>query len=484
MFDQLRKAFSNATKSLGQKDLTEQDLDDILYDLQLGLLESDVAQKVIDDLSTELKKELIGFKLEKNQDKEGLIRAKFQRYVEDMLKNAGSIDLIGAIRKKSQSKGGPFVIVFLGINGTGKTTTVAKLANLLRKNAISLVVAAGDTHRAGAIEQLTQHAENLGVKVIAQRYGADPSAVGRDAVDYGRKHFLEAVLIDTAGRMQTAKGLMDEIGKIVKVVKPDLKLFVGDSLAGNDTLNQATDFFEYTRFDGAILTKSDADAKGGSAISIVYSTSKPIVYLGVGQGYEDIVPFDPGRFIRSLFGNNGSSELHKPEENLELFSKPLDTGKLTPESSETGSFIKSKEIPAIKTGSSEPKDENGFNTHAPGTEEIKPTLKETKLSRTSIQPETSVIKGETTQTTDFEVENNPVLKPEFSSTEKKSLFSKLFKRRKQDNDRSPADINTTELKSEDKVDVHDENVNKLGSKTEDGSKKETIYLTDEDLDLE
>jgi fused signal recognition particle receptor len=162
---------------------------------------------------------------------------------------------------------------------------VAKIASLLRKNDISLVVAAADTHRAGAIEQLTQHAERLGVKVIAQRYGADPSAVGRDAVDYGKKHYVEAVLIDTAGRMQTAKGLMDEIGKIVKVVKPDLKIFVGDSLAGNDTINQATDFFHYTEFDGAILTKSDADAKGGAAISIVYSTSKPIIYLGIGQGY-------------------------------------------------------------------------------------------------------------------------------------------------------------------------------------------------------
>ncbi|HET6799544.1 MAG TPA: hypothetical protein VFH25_03195, partial [Nitrososphaeraceae archaeon] len=198
---------------------------------------------------------------------------------------------------------GPFVIVFLGINGTGKTTTVAKISNLLRKNGISVVLAAGDTHRAGAIEQLSQHAKNLSLKIIMQRYGSDPSAVARDAVDYSGKHHVDAVLIDTAGRMQTAKNLMDEISKIVRVSKPDLKLFIGDSLAGNDTINQAREFFHYTNFDGAILTKADADSKGGAALSIAYITSKPIVYLGVGQGYEDIIPFNPAKFLESIFGN-------------------------------------------------------------------------------------------------------------------------------------------------------------------------------------
>ena len=152
----------------------------------------------------------------------------------------------------------------MGINGTGKTTTVAKVANLIKKAGLSVVIAAADTHRAGAIEQISGHAEKLSIKVISQRYGADPSAVARDALEYARKHYVDVVLIDTAGRMQTAKNLMDEIGKIVKVIKPDLKLFVGDSLSGNDTINQAKEFFTYTEFDGAILTKADADAKGGS----------------------------------------------------------------------------------------------------------------------------------------------------------------------------------------------------------------------------
>jgi len=152
-----------------------------------------------------LKKELLGLKLEKDQIKEELIRLKFQTVITEMFAKTGKVDLIDKIKVKRELKGGPFVVVFLGINGTGKTTTVAKIANLLRKNGISVVLAAADTHRAGAIEQLTQHAEKLGLKVIAQRYGADPSAVGRDAVDYSKKHHIDAVLIDTAGRMQTAK---------------------------------------------------------------------------------------------------------------------------------------------------------------------------------------------------------------------------------------------------------------------------------------
>jgi fused signal recognition particle receptor len=167
------------------------------------------------------------------------------------------------------------------------------------------VVAAGDTHRAGAIEQLEQHTNRLSLKIVKQRYGADPSSVGRDAYDHAKKNHIDIVLMDTAGRMQTSKNLMDEMGKIVRVVKPDVKLFIGDALAGNDTINQAREFFDYTNFDGAILTKVDADAKGGSAISIAYITSRPIIYIGVGQGYDDIIPFDSNKFIESLFENAG-----------------------------------------------------------------------------------------------------------------------------------------------------------------------------------
>ena len=300
MFEQLRKALSSATRNIIHKELTEKDLTKVLSELEIALLQSDIAQEVIDVIVTKLKSELIGTKLEKEQNAANIVQIKFRNAIVEMFSRSGEVDLIKKIIEKKDKRGGPFIVVFLGINGTGKTTTVAKVAHFLRKHNISVVLAAGDTHRAGAIEQISLHAEKLSLKVITQRYGADPSAVGRDAIDYAKKHHIDVVLVDTAGRMQTAKNLMDEINKIVRVVKPDIKLFVGDSLAGNDTINQAREFFEYTNFDGAILTKIDADAKGGSAISIVHITSRPIVYLGIGQGYEDIIPFDAGRFIDSI----------------------------------------------------------------------------------------------------------------------------------------------------------------------------------------
>ena len=305
MFDQLKRAFSDAARNLSShKEISERDLNSELSELELSLLESDVAPEVVDDLFGNLRTELLGLELEKGQSAEEVIRLKLRFRIADMFNKSGNMNLIQQIRSKKEAGQGPCVIVLLGINGTGKTTTIAKIARLFKKNGISTVPAAADTHRAGAIEQLSQHGENLSIKVISQRYGADPSAVGRDAVDYATKHRVDTVLIDTAGRMQTAKNLMDEINKIVRVVKPDVKLFIGDSLAGNDTINQAREFFEYTKFDGAILTKTDADARGGSAISIVHATSKPIVLLGMGQGYDDITPFSSERFLDSVFGSS------------------------------------------------------------------------------------------------------------------------------------------------------------------------------------
>jgi fused signal recognition particle receptor len=311
MFDKLKRAFSNAAKNISQRELSEKDLDESLFDLNIALLESDVSQEVIDDLSKQIKDNLVGMKLQKNETTEQVIASTLKDNFSKILAKAGSVDLISAINAKKQNKGGPFKIVFLGINGTGKTTTVAKVANLLKKSGFSIVIAAADTHRAGAIEQISLHAEKLSIKVISQRYGADPSAVSRDALEYASKHYIDVVLIDTAGRMQTAKNLMDEIGKIVKVIKPDVKLFVGDSLSGNDTINQAREFFSYTEFDGAILTKTDADAKGGSAISISYITSKPIIYLGVGQGYDDIIKFNRERFVETIFDNESLLDSHR-----------------------------------------------------------------------------------------------------------------------------------------------------------------------------
>jgi fused signal recognition particle receptor len=305
MFDKLKKAFSRAAKGVAQKELTEKVLDEVMLDLQIALLESDVAQEVVDDVSAKLKKELLGLKLEKEQEATEIVQSKLRTAVAEIFDRTNRFDLLEKIKMKKETKSGPFVVVFLGINGTGKTTTVAKIANLLQKAGFSVVVAAGDTHRAGAIEQLEQHTNRLSLKIVKQRYGADPSSVGRDAYDHAKKNHIDVVLMDTAGRMQTSKNLMDEMGKIVRVVKPDVKLFIGDALAGNDTINQAREFFHYTNFDGAILTKVDADAKGGSAISIAHITTRPIIYIGMGQGYDDIIPFDSNKFIESLFESAG-----------------------------------------------------------------------------------------------------------------------------------------------------------------------------------
>ena len=265
-------------------------------------MENDVAQEIVDKLTSKIKNEIQNLKLERSEDSEQVITTKLYSFLSDLfLSTNNKTDIIQSILEKKRSKAGPYSIIFLGINGTGKTTTVAKFCKLLRDHGVSVVLAAADTHRAGAIEQITHHGDNLNVKVITQRYGADPSAVARDALEHARKNYIDAVLIDTAGRMQTSKNLMEEVSKIIRVIKPDMKIFVGDSLAGNDTVNQAREFFEYTNYDGSILTKSDADSKGGAAISIAYLTRKPILYLGVGQGYDDLTEFDYDAFLDSIF---------------------------------------------------------------------------------------------------------------------------------------------------------------------------------------
>ncbi len=300
MFDKLRNAFSSAAKSFGQKELKEKDIDEVLFELEVALMESDVATEVIDSLKSDLKQKLIGTTVEKEQVV-NIVKQTLRQNISNLFDTAGKIDILANITKKKET-GEPYIILFLGINGTGKTTTLAKIAHLLQQNKFSVVIAAADTYRAGAIEQLSEHAKRLNLKIIAQNYGSDPAAVARDAVLYAKSHEIDCILIDTAGRMQTSKNLMDQIAKITKVVNPDLKLFVGDSLAGNDTVNQAREFHQYTKFDGAILAKSDADARGGAAISIVKVTSTPILYLGVGQEYKDLKIFDKESFLETLFG--------------------------------------------------------------------------------------------------------------------------------------------------------------------------------------
>ena len=307
MFENLRDAFSNAAKSFSEKELKEKDIEDILFQLEISLLESDVATEVIDSIKYDLKEKLIGTKVNKKEI-EKFVKDSLIESISSLFNNAGKIDLFYNIDSKKET-GQPYLILFVGINGTGKTTTLAKLAYLLKKSKYSVVVAAADTFRAGAIEQLKEHTNRLNLKLVAQNYGSDPAAVARDAVLYAKSHKIDCVLIDTAGRMQTSTNLMDQIEKITNVVKPDFKIFVGDSLAGNDTVNQAKEFYEHTKFDASILTKSDADARGGAALSIVKITSTPILYVGVGQEYPDLKVFDKELFLENVFGKSQSAQI-------------------------------------------------------------------------------------------------------------------------------------------------------------------------------
>ncbi|MGQ0792427.1 MAG: signal recognition particle-docking protein FtsY [Nitrosopumilaceae archaeon] len=323
MFENLRDAFSSAAKSLGERELREKDIEDVLFQLEISLLESDVATEVIDSIKSDLKKKLIGTKINK-KDIEKFVKDSLIQTISSLFDSAGKIDIFSKITSNRDS-GQPYIILFVGINGTGKTTTLAKLAYLLQKSKFSVVVAAADTFRAGAIEQLKEHTSRLNLKIVAQNYGSDPAAVARDAVLYAKSHKIDCVLVDTAGRMQTSKNLMDQITKIINVVKPDFKIFVGDSLAGNDTVNQAKEFHEHTKFDAAILTKSDADARGGAALSIVKVTSTPVIYVGVGQEYKDLKTFDKELFLETVFGKYDKNEISIAKEKVHEIESKIDS---------------------------------------------------------------------------------------------------------------------------------------------------------------
>jgi fused signal recognition particle receptor len=247
------------------------------------------------------KEKLLGTRTGRLERTSKLFSEALREAVSEVLTPKHPLDLLDFAAQK-KAKGEPTTIMLVGVNGTGKTTTLAKLANIFIKNGFTVVIAAGDTFRAGSIEQLEQHASRLGVRVIKQTYGADAAAVAYDAIAHAEAKHIDIVLIDTAGRMQSNKNLINEMKKIARVANPDIKLFVGDALAGNDALSQAKEFNDAIGIDGAILTKVDADPSGGAALSITFVTGRPIVYIGIGQTYDDLQEFDPDWFTSRLIG--------------------------------------------------------------------------------------------------------------------------------------------------------------------------------------
>jgi len=268
--------------------------ENLFSDLELTLMENNVAMEVIEKIKSDLGQNLIEKPIKRTKIEE-TIRESLKNSVKDLF-DIDKINLLEKIRKEEK----PFVIAFFGVNGSGKTTTIAKIADLLNKNKISCVLAASDTFRAASIEQLQIHADRLRIKLIKHGYGSDPAAVAFDAVKHAKAKNIDVVLIDTAGRLHSNVNLMDELKKVVKVAKPDLNIFVGESIAGNDCVEQAKTFNEAVGIDGIILAKADIDEKGGAAISVSYVTKKPIIYLGMGQEYSDLKEFEPNLIVEGL----------------------------------------------------------------------------------------------------------------------------------------------------------------------------------------
>jgi fused signal recognition particle receptor len=276
--------------------ITQRDIDKSLEELEFALLESDVALVVVEEILQSVREELLG--------KERKLFDKTEDLVEDALKGAIlkilTVDGVDFDEVMTHSDK-PVKILFVGVNGTGKTTCIAKIGKRLMDLGYSVVIASGDTYRAGAIEQIEVHAERLGIKVIQHEKLSDPAAVIFDAVKYAEARHIDVVLADTAGRFHTNINLMDQLRKIQRVIDPDLVIFVDEAVAGNDAVERAQQFNDAVGIDGSILTKTDADSKGGAALSIAHCTSKPIMFLGTGQGYTDLVKFEPKWFIDRIF---------------------------------------------------------------------------------------------------------------------------------------------------------------------------------------
>jgi len=289
-----KKGFMTRVKEkITTKSISDKLFDEIFWDLEVILLENNVAVEVIDKIKIDLKKELVG-KAIKRGDIEKLIKESLGKTIEGLF-DSDKIDILKEVKKKK-----PYIIIFVGINGSGKTTTIAKIANYLIKNKLKCVLVAGDTWRQAAIEQLEVHADKLKVPIVKHQYGSDPAAIAFDGIAMAKARGIDVILIDTAGRMHSNTDLLREMQKIVRVANPDLKLFIGESTTGNDCVEQAKKFNETIDLNGLILTKADVDEKGGAAISISYVVKKPIIFLGVGQNYDDLEVFDKKKILKSL----------------------------------------------------------------------------------------------------------------------------------------------------------------------------------------
>ncbi len=294
MFDKLKKIFSDFISSVTGK-ISENDVENFFKEKEIDFIEADVSIDVIEYFKQKLINEVKNTKF--NGTKNETLKELLARTITEIFQETETLPEIFSKASKR-----PFVTVFLGINGTGKTTTVAKVAYLLKKLKIRPLMVAADTYRTGAIEQLVEHGSKIRVEVYSKKYGADPAALSREAYEYAQANGYDILLIDTAGRMQTNESLLNELAKLVSVVRSDLNIFIGDALTGYDMINQATTFLSKPGFSYSIVTKVDAEVKGGSILNLAFYTKKPIMYLGTGQNYDDLIHFTPSWVVERLLG--------------------------------------------------------------------------------------------------------------------------------------------------------------------------------------
>jgi fused signal recognition particle receptor len=299
MFEKLRKGLSGLVSKVVTTELTAQQLHPILEQFKLNLIENDVAFAVADRVCEEMEKRLEGLQVRRLEDRKEVVKENLEEVLLGVLSTKEEVSLLEVVERRKRTNE-PCTILFVGINGTGKTTSIAKIASMLNKKGYSVVLACSDTYRAGSIEQLEEHAKRLGIRMIKHKYGADPAAVAYDAVSHAKARGTNVVLIDTAGRIQTDRNLMNELAKIKRIINPDLTLLTVDALTGNDAVMQAEEFHKTVGIDGTVLTKVDADVKGGTALSVTYATGKPIAFIGTGQRYEDLEEFQAEHFTRMI----------------------------------------------------------------------------------------------------------------------------------------------------------------------------------------
>ncbi|MGC8537687.1 MAG: signal recognition particle-docking protein FtsY [Candidatus Micrarchaeia archaeon] len=287
----IKKAIFNSVK------LSDSDIDKFTDQLRVSMLESDVSFDVVEDFSEQVRSLLGGRKLSSRNLQEELVGTVREALLDILKPSANAIDIMSFIPERIASGNAPVKVLFLGPNGTGKTTTIAKIAYALKNKGMHPLLSASDTFRAAAIEQTEHHAKAVGVPVIKSNYGADPTSVAFDAVAYAKAHGNDVVLIDSAGRQETNKNLIGEVQKMHRVIKPDLTIYVGESVSGGMIAEQIAEFNKFIKIDGIILTKLDCDAKGGNSISISKVTGIPVLFFGTGEKYTDLVPYSPAKVV-------------------------------------------------------------------------------------------------------------------------------------------------------------------------------------------